>query len=105
MSDSNKLPVTIYEIEMEQFEKLDVEETVGEIVRRLKADGTNLTDITLNKQDFGDFTVNLYSLSKFYSPTWLRLLSPIIDKNDPILKSKNKIFSFIGFIAYKKESM
>ena len=102
MSDSNKLPITIYEIEWEQFEKLDSEETVGEIVRRLKAEGTDLTDITLNNREFGDFTVNLYSLSKFYPPTWLRFLSPIIDKNDPISKSKNKIFSFIGFISYKK---
>lgn len=102
MSDSNKLPVTIYEIEREQFEKLNAEETVGEIVRRLKVDGTTFTDITLNKQDFGDFIVNLYSLSKYYSPTWLKLLSPIINKNDLILKSKNKIFSFIGFISYKK---
>ncbi len=102
MSESNKIPVTIYEIEKEQFEKLDSGETIGEIVRRLKANGTSLTDINLNRQGFEGFTVNLYSLSKFYSPTWLRLLSPIIDKNDPIIKSKNKIFSFIGFIAYKK---
>lgn len=102
MSDSNKLPVTIYEIEREQFEKLDTEETVGEIVRKLKAEGTNLTDINLNKQDFGDFNVNLYSLSKYYPPTWLKFLSPIIDKNDSILKSRNKIFSFIGFIVYKE---
>jgi len=101
MSDSNKLPVTIYEVEREQFEKLDEEETIGEILRRLKAEGTNLTDIKLRNQEFGDFTVNLYSLLKFYPPTWLKFLSPIIDKNDSILKSKNKIFSFIGFIAYK----
>jgi uncharacterized protein (TIGR04141 family) len=102
MSDSTKIAVTIYEIERDQFEKLDAEETVGEIVRRLRAEGANLTDITLNTQEFGEFAVNLYSLSKLYPPTWLRFLSSIIDKNDPILNSKNKIFSFIGFIAYKK---
>ena len=102
MSDSNKLPVTIYEIEREQFEKLDEEETVGEIVRKLKAAGSDLIDINLSNREFGEFTVNLYSLSKIYSPTWLKFLSPIIHKNDPILNSKNKIFSFIGFIAYKK---
>lgn len=103
MSDSNKLPVTIYQIERDRFEKLDEVETIGEIVRRLKVAGTSLTDMTLNVQEFGEFTVNLFSLSKFYPPTWLSFLSPVIDKNDPILKNQNQIFSFIGFIAYRKK--
>lgn len=102
MSDSNKLPITIYEIERDQFEKLDEEETVGEIVRKLKAAGSNLTDIPLIDREFGEATVNLYSLWNPYPPTWLKFLSPIIAKNSQILKSKNQIFSFIGFIAYKE---
>jgi len=61
-----------------------------------------LTEISLNKQELEEFTVNLYSMSKFYPPKWLGFLSPLIDKNDPILKSRNKIFSFIGFVTYKK---
>ncbi len=36
MSDSSKLPITIYEIEREQFEKLNADDTVGEIARRLR---------------------------------------------------------------------
>jgi uncharacterized protein (TIGR04141 family) len=102
MSDSSKLPITIYEIEREQFEKLNADDTVGEIARRLRENGTNLTDINLGNQDFREFTVNLYSFSKLYPPTWLKFLAPIIHTNDTILKSKNKVFSFIGFIAYKK---
>ncbi len=101
MSDSNKIPVTIYEIEREQFEKLNADDTVGEMVRRLTANGTKLTEIILKKQDLGEFTVNLYTMSKFYPPKWLNFLSPVIDKSDPILNSRNKIFSFIGFLAYK----
>jgi uncharacterized protein (TIGR04141 family) len=102
MSDSNKIPVTIYEIEREQFEKLDADDTMGEIVRQLEVDGTNLTKINLANQDFGEFSVSLFSFSKFYPPTWLKFLTPIIHKDDPISKSRNRIFSFIGFIAYKK---
>lgn len=102
MSQSYKLPVTIYEIEREQFEKLDEEDTAGEIVRRLRASGTDLIDIPLGNSEFGEFTVNLYSLSKPYPPTWLKFLSPIIDTNAAILDSKNQIYSFIGFISYKE---
>jgi len=102
MSDSNKIPVTIYEIEREQFEKLNIEDTIGEIVRRLDVNGTKLTDISVKKRDFQEFTVNLYTMSKLYPPKWLNFLSPIITKDDPILKSRNKIFSFIGFIGYKE---
>lgn len=102
MSDSSKLPITIYEIEREQFDKLDEEETVGEIVRRLRVSGSDLKDIAIIDREFGEFNVNLYSLSKPYPPTWLKFLAPIIDKNDQILKSSNQIFSFIGFITYNK---
>lgn len=102
MSVSNKLPITIYEIEREQFDKLDEEETVGEIIRKLNVTGSDLMDIALNDEQLGEFTVNLYWLSKFYSPKWLQFLSPIIDKKDPILECKVKMCSYIGFIAFKK---
>ncbi len=53
MSDSNKLPITIYEIERERFEKLNEEETVGEIVRKLKEAGAEKTSTQPVPNDFG----------------------------------------------------
>ena len=102
MADSNKLPITIYEIEKGRFESLNEEETVGEIVRRLKSAGSNLEDIKLTDREFGEFAVRLFSMTKPYPPTWLKFLAPIVEKGDQILRCKNLIYSFIGFISYKK---
>ena len=102
MSESNKLPITIYEIERDQFEKLNEEETVGEIVRKLKAAGSNLTDIPIIDQVFDEVTASFYALRSYYPPTWLKFLSPIIASNSQILESRNQTNSFIGFITYKK---
>lgn len=101
MAQGNKLPITIYVIERDQFEKLDIEETIDEICRKLKESGSNLTDIPINDQVNNEFLIRLYNIYKTYPPTWLKFLSPIIDKNAQILSSKNHIFSFIGFIGYK----
>ncbi|MFT3749118.1 MAG: TIGR04141 family sporadically distributed protein [Agriterribacter sp.] len=99
MIKSNKIPVTIYEIEREQFEKLDIPDTVGEIERQLNTDGIKLNTIDLN-QNFDNHYVSLFTISKHYPPTWLKFLQPVISIGSQILTASNRVFSFIGFIGF-----
>lgn len=102
MPISNKLPITIYEIERAQFDPLNIADTIGEIVRQLKVKENSLTEVKLNRAEFGKCLFNLYSYSNTYPPTWFKFLTPIIHKQDPLLRQLNHIVSFVGFVGINK---
>lgn len=100
MTDNDKMPVAIYQIDTDNYDKASfsdiVEDIVGQINRK-KADHPWAPETTAIAKE--GFELKIYSSSKRAAPSWQPFLKPALAKNSTLATCKNTIYRFLCFIG------
>lgn len=99
MADNEKIPVSVYQLDLNRFDEDDFEQIIEKIVKEVKKDGINLIRENLTDQGFSPFQISVYSIFNNYHPRWLGFLEPILDKGSRLINCQNSVYSYISFIG------
>lgn len=102
MTEGNKMPVTVYQVDRFPFPGLSFEQIIDEIIEETarKGDKYKYRLELLKPYDKGKFTIRLYSAFRKDPPTWVKFLKPILDDDSRLFKANNSTTSFVCFIEY-----
>lgn len=107
MPENEKIPVTVYQIDLSQFEEEQFEEIVEIIIKRANKDLSDTESYTPEKiqiSNHPNFQVRLFSSLRLSVPRWRKFLLPILDDSSRLKNCNNRTYSFICFINYSEQT-
>ena len=100
MSDNDRIPVTIYLLDLIPFEEDGFDFVVNEIIKRANEKQHNCKPQQLDIDPPVSHRIRLYSAISKKKPKWLPFLEKVLDKDAPVRTYKNTIISFVCFIQF-----
>lgn len=101
MADSDRIPVSVFQMDLNLFGEDSFGDIVKSVVKDLNKNGANLVKETLNDEDFGPHQVEVYSIFKKYPPRWRGFLEPILNNHSQLSTCENITYSYVCFIGIK----
>ena len=104
MAESEKMPVTVYQVDQFLFPEQELESIAHYIIG--KANKDQLTKYTEEKTSNNipeAYKVKLYSSCKQYRPKWRSFLGGLLAKDSKLKECMNRMYSFVCFIQYDKQ--
>jgi len=98
MDKNDKIPVTVYQIDLIPFEEPGFDFVVDEMIRTSKGRGLDFGEHRLELEPGIKHRIRLYFNSLKYDPKWKPFLSGIVPDGTKVTIARNTINSFICFI-------
>ena len=103
MPDHEKMPVTVYQIDLFPFGDDEPAVIIDRIVKRMNKDGGGYMEQQVSGIIPKEFDVRMYASFKIFPPRWRAFLSPVIDRQSSLADCENLSNSFVCFIVYEKQ--
>jgi uncharacterized protein (TIGR04141 family) len=99
MADQERILVSVYQIDTQQFGDTRFKQVVDALVKNANKNEAGLLPEKVANKDFGKHQVQLFSIYKKYPPRWRGFLEPVLDKQSRLTNCENIANSYVCFIG------
>jgi uncharacterized protein (TIGR04141 family) len=100
LAEKEKIPVSIYQLNLSAFDNQDFPEIVADMIRKAAKEGYVFKEEKLRQARHGNYQIRIYSSFNRSPPKWKNFLAPMLHAGSRLHKSRNHVYSFICFVGY-----